>query len=152
MRIATLLLTVSFLLPAAALAGPDWESHGAGLSEGRYRPVEGVVVKSKRWDGKRVRVEGEVLSVCQKKGCWMELQAGDETVRVTFKDYGFFVPKDCDGSIARVDGVFRVREVPVEEARHYLEDAGQHEEAAKITEPVRSFEIVADGVALRGRS
>lgn len=149
MRFAPLLLTLSFLFPAGAPAASDWESHGAGLSEGRYRAVDGVVQKSDRWDGKRVRVEGEVVSVCRKKGCWMELQAGERNVRVTFKDYGFFVPKDCDGSVARVDGIFRVREVPVEEARHYLEDAGRHEEAARITEPVRTFEIVADGVALR---
>lgn len=145
-----LLLTLCFvLLSPTAFAEADWKAHGEALSEGRYRPIAGVVKKSGRWDGKRVRVEGEVVSVCRKKGCWMELQAGGDTVRVTFKDYGFFVPLDCDGSTARIDGTFRVREVPVEEARHYLEDAGEHEKAAALTEPQRTFEIVADGVALR---
>jgi hypothetical protein len=148
----TWILTLALLtLAPTALADGDWQGHGAELSQGRYRAVDGVVKKSKRWDGKHVRVEGEVVSVCRKKGCWMELQAGDTSVRVTFKDYGFFVPLDCDGSIARVDGHFRVREVPVDEARHYLEDAGEHEKAAAITEPQRTFEIVADGVALRAK-
>ena len=149
MRLAAPVFALLLLLPASALAGSEWEGHGAELSKGRYRPVEGVVKKSERWDGRHVRVQGEVLTVCRVKGCWMELQAGEETVRVTFKDYAFFVPKDCDGSTARVDGVFRVREVPVDEARHYLEDAGKHDEAMKITEPVKTFEIVADGVALK---
>ncbi len=150
MRCTILALSLLMLAPAA-LANPDWQGHGAELSNGRYRPVAGVVKKSTRWDGKRVRVEGEVVTVCRKKGCWMELKAGDTTVRVTFKDYAFFVPLDCDGSTARVDGVFRVREVPVEEARHYLEDAGEHAKAAAITEPVSTFELVADGVALRAK-
>ena len=150
MRCSMLTLTLLLLAPAA-LASPDWQGHGAELSAGRYRAIDGVVKKSERWDGRRVRVEGEVVSVCLKKGCWMELKAGDTTVRVSFKDYGFFVPLDCDGSIARIDGTFRVREVPVEEARHYLEDAGENEKAAAITEPVRTFELVADGVALRAK-
>ena len=46
-----------------------------------------------------VTVEGSVNRVCQMKGCWMELAADDDTsgVRVTFKDYGFFVPTDSQG-------------------------------------------------------
>jgi len=38
--------------------------------------------------------------------------------------------------------------VPVEEARHYLEDAGRHAEAAAIVAPVPSFTLVASGVEL----
>jgi hypothetical protein len=149
MRLAPLALALLLLPVSAPAAGSDWQGYGAELSKGRYRPVEGVVKKAQRWDGQRVRVEGEVVAVCRKKGCWMQLQAGEDLVRVSFKDYAFFVPKDCDGSTARVEGVFAIREVPVDEARHYLEDAGRHEEAMAITEPVRNFELVADGVALR---
>ena len=29
----------------------------------------------------------------QKKGCWMQVQVETDTIQVTFKDYGFFVPK-----------------------------------------------------------
>ena len=35
-----------------------------------------------------------VIDVCQAKGCWMKLNLENgEEVMVTFKDYGFFVPK-----------------------------------------------------------
>ena len=40
-----------------------------------------------------VTVEGTVNRVCQMKGCWMELvpSGADRGIRVTFKDYAFFV-------------------------------------------------------------
>ena len=34
-----------------------------------------------------------------------------------FKDYAFFVPKDCTGRTARIEGVLSVQEIPVEDAR-----------------------------------
>ena len=41
--------------------------------------------------------EATIDEVCQMKGCWMTLES-DQKVRVTFKDYGFFVPKDAGGT------------------------------------------------------
>ena len=74
---------------------------------------------------------------------------GERELRMTFQDYGFFVPLDSAGSEVRAQGVFRIEETPVEEARHYLEDAGRHAEAQAITAPVRSYTFVATGVELR---
>ena len=50
---------------------------------------------------------------CEKKGCWMELAADAKGpgVRVTFKDYGFFVPLDSAGRTAKVEGVVKVAEL-----------------------------------------
>ena len=55
-----------------------------------------------------VIVEGAVNRVCQMKGCWMELvpEDADRGIRVTFKDYAFFVPTDSTGYDARLEGVF----------------------------------------------
>jgi hypothetical protein len=40
-----------------------------------------------------VKVQGTILSSCPKKGCWMQVRVETDTLQVTFKDYGFFVPK-----------------------------------------------------------
>jgi hypothetical protein len=70
-------------------------------------------------------------------------------MRVRFKDYGFFVPTDLpSGSIVRMEGRFDIEETSVEELRHYLMDAGKPDEAAKITEPERTFAFEATGVAI----
>jgi hypothetical protein len=93
----------------------------------------------------------KVVEVCQVKGCWMklELEEGNE-VMVKFKDYGFFMPKNIAGKEVIVNGKAFVDEVPVEEQRHYAEDAGQSaEEVAAIIAPKKTFSFEADGVLLK---
>ena len=42
----------------------------------------------------QVKFEGEVTATCAKKGCWMDVASGEDTVFVRFLDYGFFVPTE----------------------------------------------------------
>ncbi len=68
--------------------------------------------------------------------------------RVTFKDYGFFVPTDSQGADARVQGLVEVTEVPKSRVDH-LEGEGAkfaHKNADGSATEVR---IVATGVELR---
>jgi len=95
-------------------------------------------------------VRGTVDEVCQAKGCWMTIAAGDEQqMMVKFKDYGFFMPKDISGQEVIMNGIAFYEVTPVDELRHYAEDAGKSsEEIAKITEPKRELKFLADGVQL----
>lgn len=93
------------------------------------------------------KVVGTVTAACQMSGCWMKLECGGEPMRVTFRDYGFFVPKDLAGSKVVIQGTARKKEVPVETLRHFAQDEGKSEaEIAAITEPGWELEFVADGV------
>ena len=94
---------------------------------------------------------GKVKEVCQSKGCWMKVDLEDgNQVMVKFKDYGFFMPKDIAGKEVIINGKAFVNEVPVDEQRHYAEDAGKsEEEIAAITEPKKTFSFEADGVLLK---
>ncbi len=77
---------------------------------------------------KKLRVEAKVEDVCQVKGCWMMLTDGTHHVRVTFRDYGFFVPKDIIGKTIMADGVVSETVTTEADARHYAEDAGKSAE------------------------
>lgn len=101
------------------------------------------------YDGKTVALEAKVRKACTKKGCWMELAAGDEGpgVRVTFKDYGFFVPLDSAGSTAKVEGTVKVAELTAEKAQHY-EAEGASVPKAKDGKH-REVQLVALGVEMR---
>lgn len=96
------------------------------------------------------KVTLKVAEVCQSKGCWMTADLGDgNEVMVKFKDYDFFMPKNIAGQDVIVNGLAYVKEVPVDELRHYAEDKGaSKEEIEKITEPKRTFSFEADGVLL----
>jgi len=97
------------------------------------------------------KMVAKVNEVCKAKGCWMTLDLGDgEEVMVKFKDYGFFMPKDIEGKEVIINGNAYVKEVPVDEQRHYAEDKGAtKEEIAAITAPKRTYSFEADGVLLK---
>lgn len=98
-----------------------------------------------------VKYASIVNEVCQSKGCWMKLENGEkEDVRVKFKDYAFFVPKDIAKKEVVVSGKAYVTEVSVEEQRHYAEDAGKSpEEVSEITEPKKTLTFMADAVLIK---
>jgi len=96
------------------------------------------------------KMKAKIVEVCSKKGCWMTLDMdGKNEVMVKFKDYGFFMPLDAKGEVV-VNGKAFVEETPVEELKHYAEDAGKSkEEIDAITEPKLEYKFEADGVLLK---
>ncbi|MEO8349476.1 MAG: DUF4920 domain-containing protein [Acidobacteriota bacterium] len=74
--------------------------------------------------GQTLAVKGPAAEVCQNKGCWMVLTEGARTMRVTFQDYAFFVPKDIAGKTVVVEGVLSRKHLSAEEAKHYAEEPG----------------------------
>ncbi len=114
--------------------------------------AQAVLADPARYDGKDIKVSGRVNAACQNRGCWMTLgngEPGQPTMRVSFKDYGFFVPKDCVGKTALVEGRFKVTTMSVAEAQHYADDAAKvGESPQKVTAPQRSLSLVATGVEL----
>jgi hypothetical protein len=133
---------------AKKLDASRWDHFGAGIAEGQNLSLADVLKEPEKHAGKPIRLEGPITAVCQTKGCWMHLGAQQPPVMVKFKDYGFFVPKDASGRTAIVEGTMAMKQETVEQTKHYLEDAGKHEEAAKVTEGRRLYTFVATGVAI----
>ncbi len=103
-------------------------------------------------DSLAVKVKGEIISSCTKKGCWMTVKMTDGSpMMVRFRDYGFFVPKQgLEGKEVVMQGRARKEETSVAMLRHYAEDAGQSkEEVEEITEPEISWKFEADGVLVK---
>ncbi|MEM7199848.1 MAG: DUF4920 domain-containing protein [Planctomycetota bacterium] len=121
-----------------------------GVRQGPALPVADVVAAVDKYAGKgQIRVEGEIAAVCQKRGCWMRLETGDEDLLVKFGDCDRYVPTDAAGRTALVEGELVVEVVSVEERRHMLEDAGDTEAAAAVAEPSRRLRLNASGAAIR---
>lgn len=96
-----------------------------------------------------VLINGKIQKVCKEKGCWMNVTDGKTEMRMTFKDYAFFVPKDSDGRSVRAQGWIEEKEESTRTQRHYLKDAGATKEeisAVKGAKRVKSF--VASGVEI----
>jgi hypothetical protein len=127
----------------------NYDFYGAGTELTGTVPVSAVLEQPEPHLGKTVRLSGPIAGTCAKKGCWMRMGGSGENVFVKFKDYGFFVPTaGVEGRQAVVEGTLAMETQSVEELKHYLEDAGRHEDAAKVTKPKRVLSFVATGVAI----
>lgn len=130
--------------------GQKYDSFGEKIKpNGAISTVE-LAQKTTEKGAVEAKVSGVVESVCQVKGCWMKVKLDDgQTMRVTFKDYGFFVPKDIAGKTIVFEGNAKTKTTSVEELRHYAEDAGKSkDEIAKITEPKTELAFEANGVLI----
>ena len=96
-------------------------------------------------------VEGTIQECCQKKGCWMKVDMGDgESMRVSFKDYGFFVPLDAGGKSMVMKGIAMYDTIDVDFLKHLAEDANAtQEEIDAITEPELALTFEATGVMIK---
>lgn len=125
--------------------------YGAQITMTNSTPIGQLEQLMEGQDSISVKLEGYIEKTCANKGCWMTVQ--DETgkpVRVTFKDYGFFVPKSgVEGKKVIFEGLAIKTVTPVEELRHYAEDGGASpEEIEQIKSPKEEFKFIANGVAI----
>ena len=136
--------------PATAPAGS--KTYGAPLAAAQPMAIADLLAKPDAWKEKTVTVEGKVRKACTRKGCWMEVAASEKEgtpgCRVTFKDYGFFVPLDAAGSAARVQGKVEVDTLSASAVRHY-EEEGAKFPGKRPDGTAPEVRIVATGVELR---
>ena len=132
----------SILLVLLLVAGPvQAATYGAPMPAGEPLPVERVLAEADRYAGQVVKVEGRITQVCQKKGCWVALDAGGTPVRVK-TGHEFFVPKDATGR-AIVQGTLQAVELSAEQAAHYTRDDGH------ATAPGREWQVRATSIEVR---
>jgi len=136
---------------AFAQENVEGQAFGEGVKKGNIIPATEVNTKLGAATKADMKVEGEVVSVCKKKGCFMTVKISDkETMFVKFKDYGFFMPKDMPvGTKVVIDGFAERKVTSVEDLKHYAEDAKKSpEEIAKITEPKKEIVFEAKGAVI----
>ena len=103
-----------------------YETFGAPLpAADTVMSLAAVIEDAERHADTDVQITTKVRQVCQKKGCFFVAQDGPHVARVSFKDYGFFVPTDIAGRMVTLHGVLKRRELTEAQAGHFSEDAGR---------------------------
>ncbi len=135
---------------AQETASFEGKSFGEGVKKGNVISTAEVDAKLGKEAKKDMKVTGLVTLVCQKKGCFMNLEMPNgETMFVNFKDYAFFMPKDLAGKKVVIDGFAERKETSVEDLKHFAEDAKKSAaEIAKITKPKKEIVFEAKGVVI----
>ena len=152
MKIKTYIFTIilcSFTLLSFSQTNDKYKSYGNSFD---FSETIDYVLKKKSYlnTDNKINIEGEILSTCPMKGCWMKLSVAQDTILVRFKDYGFFVPKQgAEGKSAIVNGNISIDTLSIAQLKHYAEDAGKSkEEISKISKPEITISFLADGVVI----
>lgn len=105
----------------------------------------------KEGDTINLKFTSKIKDVCQKKGCWMNVDLGkNEETFVKFKDYAFFMPLNSSNEEVVVNGKAFLSVESVDEQKHYAKDAGKSKVAIdSITTPLKTYSFLADGVLIR---
>ena len=107
------------------------------------------------FEGKSGKVEytfeGELVEICSKAGCWVNIDKGDgDLFMVRFKDHFTIPPATEAGTGAYLHGVAFMDTITVADLQHFAEDAGKsQEEIDAITEPEFELNFIADGITLK---
>ncbi|MEO9021231.1 MAG: DUF4920 domain-containing protein [Ginsengibacter sp.] len=114
----------------------------------KAKALNSALAKGDTEVGQNVAVEGKVLEVCPKKGCWVKVELDDKTVAsVKMKGYAFFVPVSLEGKRVKIEGKAEIATTSVEELKHFAEDAKKsQEEIDAITQPKKELKILASGI------
>lgn len=143
---------------AAPTAGvPTGTSYGEGVKLAASTPIETILADPMAFHGKPVRVEGLILDVCPKRGCWMELAGTQAGQKMRFKvvDGQIVFPMDAKGKYAVAEGVLAVKELTLEEtkanAEYQAKEYGRPYDPASITAPERLVRLDGTGAVLRDK-
>jgi len=141
--------------PADTAPAADGKKYGAGVDLEQSTPITAIVDDPTAYDGKKVRVEGLVTDVCEKRGCWFEM-AGDapgKKLRFKVQDGVMVFPMTAKGQYAVAEGIVKVQQLSLEETRefaaHEAEEQGKELDPNSITEPKTVVRIDGTGAMLR---
>lgn len=152
----SLINVVFLLLIAPAALGTDSGTYGDGVELENVTPIVKILADPEAYIGKTVRVEGGVLDVCPKKGCWIEVGDEEQHIRIKVDDGVIVFPTDATGKIAaaqgKVEAIEMTRERYVGWLAHLAEEKGEtfDAERADIGDgPFRMIQIQGTGATIQ---
>jgi hypothetical protein len=95
-----------FVLAGIVIIAADGKKYGEELTLNDKTNISEILSKPDDFVGKKVLIEGLVVNVCEKRGCWMEIASDKEyeSIRVKVDDGVIVFPMEAKGEKAVVEG------------------------------------------------
>jgi hypothetical protein len=152
MRLST--LVVVLLLAAVAFGGTP-KKFGKAVTLKETTRVSEILADPEKFDGRRVLVQGPVVDVCAKRGCWIRVGSDKEFETIQFKvDDGVIVfPMDAKGRSVRAEGIVSVtttsKEELIEQGRREAKESGEKFDPSTVKGPRTIVRIMGEGAVLQ---
>lgn len=153
MKLVKVILTF-VLLTAVTLYSGDPKKFGKDLTVKTTTKISEIYASPSKYLGKKVVIEGHIVDVCAKRGCWMEVKSDKpgQTMRVKVNDGEIVFPLDKKGSWAKVEGEVQELKLTKEEAiefyQHKAEEQKQKFDPKSVTGPVTFYQLKGFGAEI----
>lgn len=127
-----ILIFVLTLFMSVNLLAEDTKKYGKEITSTETVKISRVLENPEAYEGKKILVEGTILNVCEKRGCWIELASDKEfeSIRVKVKDGEIVFPMEAKGKKAVVEGELYSFQVETD-AECAGGDCGDHKKEGK---------------------
>lgn len=148
-------LFILLLLIVGGLNAQDWKTFGKDLTLKDTTLISTILSNPDAFVGQKVLVEGRVVDVCKKRGCWMELASDKEfqSIRVKVNDGEIVFPLEAKGRLALVEGIVEKLEISKEQLikamKHHAEEQGEPFDSTKITEGKTIYRLKGLGAKIQ---
>jgi len=150
------MLIVLFVFISCSLifAQSEEEKLGEGITLTEKTSIADILSDPESFLDQVVLIEGEVVDVCPKMGCWMELKSDSEEkiIKVKVKDGDIVFPMEAIGKTAVVEGKVYKIELTEDEAvgymEHLAEEKGQEFDTSTVKGPMTIYQIKGIGAEI----
>ncbi len=151
---AAVVTVLLMALPATAPAG-EAEVFGAGVDLEEATRIADILADPDAYIGKTVRVDGGVIDVCSRQGCWIQVGDDAASIQIKVEDGVIVFPTAARGRIAaaqgEVEAIQMTREKYLGWLAHEAEEKGREfdPETADIGDgPYRIIRIKGTGARI----
>ncbi len=144
-----------FCVACAMTAQAKTDVYGKGVTLTEATAVSAILDNPDTYLGKMVRVEGMIIEVCAKRGCWMYV-AGDrqgEKIQVKVTDGEIVFPMSASGRMGVVEGVVEElklsRDEMIKYQQHLAEEKGQPFDPSTVKDE-RMIRLIGLGAEIEG--
>lgn len=130
------------------------QSFGGEVDHTALTPISSLVATPDHYLAKPVTVQGEIISVCSKKGCWMQLASdvSEQQFRIKVRDGDMVFPVSAKGKKALATGMLVKTELDLESSREHLAELAKRKQQTfdpdTVTKPVVLLQLVPTAVEI----
>lgn len=149
------MLTCLLVFSGVAAAQAKTDVYGKGVTLKDNTPVSAILASPDDYIGKVVRIEGMILEVCSKRGCWIYVSSDrqGEKIQVKVEDGEIIFPLSASGRMAVVEGIVEELQVSqeqmIEYLKHLAEEKGQPFDPATVKDE-RMIRLRGIGAEIEG--
>jgi hypothetical protein len=143
-----------FLFNLVTYAG-DGKKYGNNLTLKEKTKISQILNNPSEYIGKKVLVEGIIIDVCPKRGCWLEVASDEEFQKIKIKvnDGEIIFPMEARGKNVLVEGeVYEIKmtkEQAIARAEHEAEEKGIKFDPSTVTGPETIYQIKGLGAVIK---